>query len=131
MARVQLVGVGKHFGQTAAVTALTLDVAEGEFLTILGGSGCGKTTTLHLIAGLESPSSGRILFDDEDVTALSPRERNVAGVFQSYALYPHKPVAENLAFTLVMARVAKAEIATRVREVARLLQIETLLARKP
>ncbi len=131
MARVQLEGVSKRFGQAIAVANLHLQVNEGEFLTLLGGSGCGKTTTLHLIAGLESPSSGRILFDDEDVTALSPRERNVAVVFQSYALYPHKTVAENLAFPLVMARVAKAEIATRVREVARLLQIETLLARKP
>src|SRR5581483_7034213 len=131
MARVQLVGVGKHFGQTAAVTALTLDVAEGEFLTILGGSGCWKTTTLHLIAGLESPSSGRILFDHDDVTALSPRERNVAVVFQSYALYPHKTVAENLAFPLRMSRIAAADVRARVREMARLLRIEELLERKP
>jgi multiple sugar transport system ATP-binding protein len=131
MARVQLLQLSKRFGQTSAVVSLSLDIAEGEFLTLLGGSGCGKTTTLNLIAGLEPPSSGRILFDDEDVTALSPRERNVAVVFQSYALYPHKTVADNLAFPLRMTRVAKAEIATRVQEIARLLQIEPLLTRKP
>ena len=131
MARVQLVGVSKHFGQTAAVTDLILDVAEGEFLTILGGSGCGKSTTLHLIAGLELPSSGHILFDHDDVTALSPRERNVAVVFQSYALYPHKTVAENLAFPLRMSHIAATDIRTRVRDMARLLRIEELLERKP
>jgi multiple sugar transport system ATP-binding protein len=131
MARVQLCGVSKRFGQTVAVQALELDIAEGEFLALLGGSGCGKSTTLHLIAGLETPSSGHILFDDEDVTARSPKERNVAMVFQSYALYPHKTVAENLAFPLVMGRVSRTEIAARVREVAQLLRIEELLARKP
>lgn len=131
MARVQLIDVNKRFGQTTAVANLHLSIEEGEFLTLLGGSGCGKTTTLNLIAGLESPSSGHILFDEADVTTLSPRERNVAVVFQSYALYPHKTVAKNLAFPLVMARVAKAEIAARVQEIGRLLQIEALLARKP
>ncbi|MGE0683273.1 MAG: ABC transporter ATP-binding protein [Candidatus Binatia bacterium] len=131
MARVQIVDVSKHFGQTTAVANLTLDIAEGEFLTLLGGSGCGKSTTLNLIAGLESPSAGRILFNGEDVTFLSPRERNVAVVFQTYALYPHKTVAENLAFPLRMGRTPKKEIPARVNEVARLLQIEELLARKP
>jgi ABC-type sugar transport system ATPase subunit len=131
MARVQLVGVSKRFGQTTAVADLTLDIAEGEFLTLLGGSGCGKSTTLNLIAGLESPSAGRISFDGEDVTFLSPRERNVAVVFQTYALYPHKTVAENLAFPLLMRRTPKREISTRVDEVARLLRIEELLERKP
>jgi multiple sugar transport system ATP-binding protein len=131
MARVQIVDVSKHFGRTTAVANLTLDIAEGEFLTLLGGSGCGKSTTLNLIAGLESPSVGRILFDDEDVTFLSPRERNVAVVFQTYALYPHKTVAENLAFPLRMGRMPKGEIPARVNEVARLLRIEELLERKP
>src|SRR2546429_7747027 len=115
MARVQLVGVSKRYGQTTAVQALDLDIAPGEFLTLLGGSGCGKSTTLHLIAGLESPSAGHILFDGEDVTPLSPRDRNVAVVFQTYALYPHKTVAENLAFPLVMGGATKADINTRVR----------------
>ena len=131
MARVALVNLRKCFGATVAVTDLNLHIHDGEFLTLLGGSGCGKTTTLNLIAGLESPSSGHILFDDVDITALSPRDRNVAVVFQSYALYPHKTVAENLAFPLRMARVAQSEIAARTQEIARLLQIETLLARKP
>ena len=131
MAHVQLVGVSKRFGQTTAVADLNLDIAEGEFLTLLGGSGCGKSTTLNLIAGLESPSAGRILFDGEDVTRFSPRERNVAVVFQTYALYPHKTVAENLAFPLLMGRTPKGEIAARVDEVARLLQIKELLERKP
>src|SRR5712691_2218938 len=131
MAQVQLVGVSKHFGSTIAVQALDLDIADGEFFTLLGGSGCGKSTTLHLIAGLETPSSGQILFDGEEVTALSPRERNVAVVFQSYALYPHKTVAGNLAFPLLIGRMPKAEIDARVREVARLLRIEDLLERKP
>ena len=131
MARVQLIDVKKRFGQTTAIADLTLDIAEGEFLTLLGGSGCGKSTTLNLIAGLESPSAGRILFDDEEVTHLSPRERNVAVVFQTYALYPHKTVAENLAFPLRMGRMPQEEISARVKEVARLLQIEELLQRKP
>ena len=131
MARVQLLGVRKRFGQTTAVTDLNLDIADGEFLTLLGGSGCGKSTTLHLIAGLESPSAGHILFDGENVTPLSPRDRNVAVVFQTYALYPHKTVAENLAFPLVMGGVARADITTRVHDIARVLRIEELLARKP
>src|SRR6266542_324631 len=131
MARVQLVGISKRFAQTVAVEAVDLDIAEGEFLTLLGGSGCGKSTTLRLIAGLEAPSAGHILFDYEDVTALAPQGRNVAMVFQSYALYPHKTVAGNLAFPLVMRRLPKTEIASQVREVAQLLRIEELLERKP
>src|SRR5437867_10186838 len=131
MARVQLVGVSRRYGQTTAVQALDLDIAPGEFLTLLGASGCGKSTTLHLIAGLETPSSGHILFDGEEVTALTPRERNVAVVFQSYALYPHKTVAGNLAFPLIMGRVPKAEITVRVREVAQLLHLEALLQHTP
>src|SRR5258706_12253670 len=131
MARVQLLDVKKHFGQTTAVTDLNLDIADGEFLTLLGGSGCGKSTTLHLIAGLESPSAGHILFDGEDVVPLSPRDRNVAVVFQTYALYPHKTVAENLAFPLVMGGAAKADIHTQLQAIARLLRIEELVARKP
>lgn len=131
MARVQLIDVSKRFGATTAVDRLQLDIADGEFLTLLGGSGCGKTTTLNMIAGLEAPSSGSILFDDEDVTLLSPRDRNVAVVFQSYALYPHMTVANNLAFPLRMARIPRSEIAFHVQDIARLLQIESLLARKP
>jgi ABC-type sugar transport system ATPase subunit len=131
MVRAQLVGVSKRFRQTTAVTDLNLDIAEGEFLTLLGGVVVENQPLLNLIAGLEAPSTGRVLFDDEDVTARSPRERNVAVVFQTYALYPHKTVAENLAFPLVMGRTPRKEIAMRVDEVARFLRIEELLSRKP
>src|SRR5215470_12579358 len=131
MAQVRLVGVEKTFGRTVAVTGLNLEIADREFLTILGPSGCGKSTTLHLIAGLEHPTSGRIFFDEEEVTSLSPRERNVAVVFQSYALYPHLTVFDNIAFPLRMARVSRGELTERVHKSARLLGIEELLKKKP
>src|SRR2546425_11838141 len=131
MARVQLVEVSKRYGQTTAVQALDLDIAHGEFLTLLGASGCGKSTTLHLIAGLETPSSGHILFDGAEVTALTPRERNVAGVFQSYAPYPHKTGAGNLAFPLIMGRGPQAEITVRGREGAQPPHPQELVERTP
>jgi multiple sugar transport system ATP-binding protein len=131
MAQVRLIGVEKTFGRTLAVAGLNLEVADGEFLTILGPSGCGKSTTLNLIAGLEHPTSGHIFFDGEEVTARSPRERNVAVVFQSYALYPHLSVFDNIAFPLRLARVNRGEIAERVYKSARLLGIEELLKKKP
>jgi ABC-type sugar transport system ATPase subunit len=100
-------------------------------MVLVGPSGCGKSTTLRMIAGLEEASAGTIRIGTRDVTRLEPRERNVAMVFQNYALYPHKTVHENLAFGLKMRGVGKAEIGIRVRRAAEMLKIEALLARKP
>src|SRR5919108_1477329 len=100
MAEVRLEAIKKQIGRTEVIPDLTLTVHNGELFTLVGPSGCGKSTLLHLIAGLEEPTAGRILFDGDDVTALEPRARDVALVFQNYALYPHMSVAENLAFPL-------------------------------
>ena len=123
--------VSKTFGQVVAVNKLNLQVAQGEFLVLLGPSGCGKTTSLRMLAGLESISSGRIRIGDTVVNELPPRARNVAMVFQSYALYPHLSVFDNLAYPLRIRGMPKSSIAPRVHEVATLLQIETLLERRP
>ncbi len=138
----------KSFGTTAAVHEFSLDIADGEFVTLLGPSGCGKTTLLRLIAGLETLSGGEIVLDGRPIHDLPPPARNIAMVFQSYALYPHKTVAANIAFPLLMqaalplrlpglrrfvpGRAAlDRRIADRVAPIARMLQIEHLLARKP
>ena len=131
MVRVRLENVSKYFGRVAAVVDLDLEIRDGEFVALLGPSGCGKTTTLLMIAGIYKPTKGRILFDDEDVTDLPPKERNIGMVFQSYALYPHMTVYENIAFPLKLKKVPRQEIDRKVREVARFLQIEELLDRKP
>ncbi len=131
MVRVRLENVSKYFGRVAAVIDLNIHVRDGEFVALLGPSGCGKTTTLLMIAGIYKPSRGRIFFDDEDVTDLPPKDRNVGMVFQSYALYPHMTVYDNIAFPLKLKKTPKSEIDRKVREVARLLQIEELLDRKP
>jgi multiple sugar transport system ATP-binding protein len=114
-----------------AVRELTLEVGDGELLVLVGPSGCGKSTVLRLIAGLEAPTSGRILIDGRDMTRVPPHERDLAMVFQSYALYPHKTVAENLAFGLRMRGVDRATIDTQVRTAAEALHIEQLLDQKP
>ena len=119
MARVSIEHLRKTFGDVTAVDDLTLEIADREFLTLLGPSGCGKTTTLNIIAGLESPTSGRVLFDDDDVTEVQPERRDVAMVFQTYALYPHMRVYDNIAFGLRMRGTPRAEIERRVAEVAR------------
>jgi multiple sugar transport system ATP-binding protein len=124
-------GVAKSFGATQALAPLDLTVPEGAFLAMLGPSGCGKTTALRLLAGLEKPTAGRIMIGERDVTALEPRHRDVAMVFQSYALYPHKTVAENIAYPLRLRRRAAAERNEQVRRVAELLGIEPLLLRAP
>jgi multiple sugar transport system ATP-binding protein len=121
----------KSFGATAALAPLSVTVPDGRFLAMLGPSGCGKTTALRLLAGLELPTAGRIFIGDRDVTRLEPRHRDVAMVFQSYALYPHKTVAENIAYPLRLRRSAKAERDERVRSVAELLDIGGLLDRSP
>ena len=131
MVSVRLENLTKYFGKVRAVENLNLTIKDGEFLTFLGPSGCGKTTTLRCIAGLESPTSGQIYFDDKVVNDLSPRERNVAMVFQSYALYPHMSVRDNIAFPLVVRKTPKDEIDRRVKEVAEFLHIEKILDRKP
>ena len=121
----------KSFGATTALHPLDLQVADGCFLAMLGPSGCGKTTALRLLAGLETPSSGRIYIGERDVTALAPKDRDVAMVFQSYALYPHKSVEENIAYPLRVKKVNKAQRTEQTREIARLLGIEDLLERQP
>jgi multiple sugar transport system ATP-binding protein len=132
MASVTLHGVRKRYpGGAEVVRGIDLAIADGELVTLVGPSGCGKSTLLNLIAGLEAPSAGTIAFDGEDVTARPPRQRDVAMVFQSYALYPHMTVRRNLAFPLEVAGLDARSIATRVDEVAQRLEIAPLLARKP
>jgi multiple sugar transport system ATP-binding protein len=123
--------VAKSFGTTEALAPLDVTVPDGRFLAMLGPSGCGKTTALRLLAGLELPTSGRIFIGERDVTRLEPRHRDIAMVFQSYALYPHKTVAENIAYPLRLRRSGSAERDERVRKVAELLDIGSLLARRP
>lgn len=114
-----------------AVDGFDLEISDGEFLVLVGPSGCGKSTTLRMLAGLEEVSSGRILIGDRDVTDLSPKDRDIAMVFQNYALYPHMTVAENMEFALKIAGVRKDERAARVREAAELLDLVPYLDRKP
>ncbi|MGV9674358.1 ABC transporter ATP-binding protein [Nocardia sp. NPDC003482] len=114
-----------------AVDTLDLAIADGEFLVLVGPSGCGKSTSLRMLAGLEGVASGRILIGDRDVTGLPPRARDVAMVFQSYALYPNMTVAQNMGFALRNAGMSKADTASRVLEAARMLELEPLLDRKP
>ncbi|WP_334190145.1 ABC transporter ATP-binding protein [Noviherbaspirillum sp.] len=131
MKKIILSQVSKRYGEQAVVNDLDLDMADGEFVVLVGPSGCGKSTTLRMIAGLEDVSSGTIHIAGRDVTQLQPGERNIAMVFQNYALYPHKTVYENLAFGLRMRKVPAAEIETKVQWAAQMLGIESLLPRKP
>jgi multiple sugar transport system ATP-binding protein len=131
MSRVVCRNLSKHFGETVAVNGINLEVEEGEFLVIVGPSGCGKTTTLRMIAGLESISAGEILIDDEVVNKIPPRHRDIAMVFQNYALYPHKKVYDNIAYPLQLRNIPRAEVEKRVTEVSRMLDIEPLLSRRP
>ena len=126
-------GVAKRFGAVTAVDRVDIDVKPGQFVTLLGPSGCGKSTTLNMIAGLEQPSEGRILIGGRDVTNLPPSERDIAMVFQSYALYPHLSVFENIAFPLRARRrrTAEPELRERVAQVAAALGLDTLLGRLP
>ena len=132
MASVTLQNLSKTFtGQRPAVNDVSLEIADGEFLVLVGPSGCGKSTLLRMIAGLESPSAGKIHIGDRVVNDVAPKDRNIAMVFQNYALYPHMSVRQNLAFGLKLQKVPKAEIHSRTEHVAGLLQIENLLDRKP
>ena len=117
--------------EVPAVNALDLEIADGEFLVLVGPSGCGKSTSLRMLAGLEEVDSGRILIGGSDVTHSEPKDRDIAMVFQNYALYPHMTVAENMGFALKLAKAGKEEIRTRVLEAAKLLDLEDYLDRKP
>ncbi|MGY1942834.1 ABC transporter ATP-binding protein [Nocardia asiatica] len=131
MARLRIEAVSKRFGAAHAVREVSLDIADGEFMVLLGPSGCGKSTLLRMIAGLEDPSDGRILLDDRDITHQAPQQRDLAMVFQSYALYPHLTVAKNIGFPLRARRTPRAKITERVSEVAAVLGLSELLRRRP
>jgi ABC-type sugar transport system ATPase subunit len=131
MAPITFEHVTKRFDETTAVDNLDIEVADGEFLVLVGPSGCGKTTALRMLAGLEDITSGRILIGDRVVNNIAPGARDVAMVFQSYALYPHMTVYDNLAFGLRNHKVAKPEIDNRVRRTAEVLELGDLLKRKP
>jgi multiple sugar transport system ATP-binding protein len=131
MAELRLLEVSKSFGNVRALDSLSLQIRDREFAVLLGPSGCGKTTALRCIAGLEKPDKGEIYIGDAQVNGLPPKDRDVAVVFQSYALYPHKTVRDNLAFPLHMRGKSRQVIDQKVKEVANLLKIEHLLDRKP
>jgi multiple sugar transport system ATP-binding protein len=131
MAAITLEHLSKRFGRTEVIRDVSLSVDDGEFVVFVGPSGCGKSTLLRLIAGLEELDGGRVLFDGDDVSAQAPSARGIAMVFQSYALYPHMSVYDNLAFGLKLAKAERPQLDARVREAARVLQIENLLERKP
>lgn len=131
MGRVQLDGVKKSFGSVEVIHELSLDIAEGEFVALVGPSGCGKSTLLRMIAGLEEVSAGKISIAEKDVTDLPPRARNIAMVFQSYALYPHMTVAENMGFNLKLSGMSKKEMQPHIERVANMLGLSDLLDRRP
>src|SRR5215831_7593899 len=128
---IRLHNLTKSFGHSVVVDDLSLEINDGEFVVLLGPSGCGKTTTLRMIAGLELPTSGSILIDGQTVNNLPPQRRDIAMVFQSYALYPHMTVAQNIGYPLRVRKLSDQQIKEQVRETAGLLEIESLLERRP
>jgi multiple sugar transport system ATP-binding protein len=126
-----LENVSKWYGPVEAVPEINLEIQDKEFAILVGPSGCGKSTVLRMIAGLETPTRGRILLDNVDITARAPKDRNMAMVFQDYALYPHMSVYENMAFSLTLRKVPKAQITRAVQEAAGILGLEGLLQRRP
>ena len=131
MSTVRFQGVQKSFGSVNVLKGIDIDIKSGEFVVLVGPSGCGKSTLLRCLAGLESPTSGHILIDDVEVNNLEPRERDVAMVFQSYALYPHMTVAENMGFALKLRKRPPGEIKDAVNDVAKMLDLTDLLERRP
>src|SRR5690349_15440267 len=131
MPSVEIHNVQKHYGSFHALNGINLSIEEGEFVVMVGPSGCGKSTLLKTIAGLETVTSGHLLIKDRDVTRLEPGDRGIAMVFQSYALYPHMTVAQNMGFGLRMAGRPKAEIDAAVARAARILRLEEQLDKKP
>ncbi|HEX9769053.1 MAG TPA: sn-glycerol-3-phosphate import ATP-binding protein UgpC [Kiloniellales bacterium] len=131
MSTISLKSVRKSFGKTEVIHGIDVDVADGEFIVIVGPSGCGKSTLLRMVAGLETVTSGDIAIDGNRVNDKEPMERNIAMVFQNYALYPHMSVFDNMAYGLKIARTPKAEIAERVQTAAKMLQLEDYLTRRP
>jgi sn-glycerol 3-phosphate transport system ATP-binding protein len=131
MATIGLKSVRKSFGKTEVIHGVDIDIADREFIVIVGPSGCGKSTLLRMVAGLETVTSGEIFIDGKRVNQLEPMDRNIAMVFQNYALYPHMSVFDNMAYGLKIAGTSKAEIKERVEATARLLELEPFLARKP
>ena len=131
MATLDLRGVRKSFGATQVLHGVDLSVADGEMVVIVGASGCGKSTLLRIVAGLEKPTEGRVIIGGEDVTAKGPSERDIAMVFQNYALYPHMTVFENMAYGLKIRGLPRADIRARVEQAAKMLEIGALLDRKP
>ncbi len=128
---IEFRNVSKHFGGNRVVDDLSLELDDGEFVVLLGPSGCGKTTTLRMLAGLESVTSGDIYIGGERVNDVPTQHRDLAMVFQSYALYPHMTIAENIGYPLRVRKIEKTERANRVNRVAAMLEIESLLGRKP
>lgn len=131
MAFLEISNLQKRFDSHLAVKDFSLSVEQGEFITFLGPSGCGKTTILRMLAGFESPTQGRIVFDGKDVTHLRTNQRNVGMVFQSYALFPNMTVAENIGFGLKVAKLPQAQIDARVKEMLALIKLDTLAERYP
>lgn len=131
MARIELKNVRKTFGQVVAVSGVNLKIEDGEFVALLGPSGCGKTTTLRIITGLETPDSGTITIGERDVTNVPPRDRDVAMVFQDYALYPHMTILDNIGYPLKVRGTPRPELVQQVETVATNLQIGNLLDRRP
>ncbi|HEV7277497.1 MAG TPA: sn-glycerol-3-phosphate ABC transporter ATP-binding protein UgpC [Devosiaceae bacterium] len=131
MARVSIKGAGKYYGSVEVLKGVSIDIEDGEFVVLVGPSGCGKSTLLRMIAGLEDITSGEIQIGDRIVNDLPPKQRDIAMVFQNYALYPHMTVAQNMGFSLRLQRVPKTEIQSKVNRAAEILGLETLLDRHP
>lgn len=131
MASVEIKGLKKAFGAVQVIHGIDLQIEEGEFVALVGPSGCGKSTLLRIVSGLEPATEGEIKIDGKVVNHLNPRERNIAMVFQNYALYPHMSVAKNMGFNLKLSGLKRQDIDTKVRDVAKLLELDELLDRKP